>query len=350
MTRSPRRGDPTFRQAAGEFSLGNRLALRAKPGKFVDDMANDLPANSSRDFFAVLAVWMLLAVILIFLAWPNTASPGLYYDEAQCAGMARDFLTGHPHPHMPGSSIVSLWGRPFPVFAQYYIGAVKSWLLLPGFALFGAHQPVLRLSALGWGLGALLLFMLWTWRWLGRNTAWLAGALLALDPAFFFSSVLDWGLVLPSFLCRFACFYFGLRWWQLRNETPVPDKLRSDLPALFFGGLTFLRVHRGFLYAFFAGLFAGLGFFNKIDFGILLAGVILALLCCNARPLWNQLRLRQFPVFAGPLALACLGFLLTAGPMLIPCSHHPSRGWLAKRARGRAGRNDGKVEHDAGDV
>ena len=298
------------------------------PGKFIAAMPNSVSENRTRDFLSVLAVWMLLALTLIILAWPNTASPGLYYDEAQCAGMARDFLTGHPHPHMPGSSVVSLWDRPFPIFAQIYIGAVKSWLLLPGFAVFGAKLSVLRLSALGWGLGALLLFMLWTWRWLGRNTAWLAGALLAFDPAFFFSSVLDWGLVLPSFLCRFACFYFGLRWWQLRNETPAPapddaagkpppEKSRSVLPALFFRGLTFLRVRRGSIFAFLAGLFAGLGFFNKIDFAILLAGVILALLCRNARPLWNQLRLRQFPVFAGPLALACLGFALTGGPMLI---------------------------------
>jgi hypothetical protein len=296
------------------------------PGKFTAAMPNSDSENRVRDFFAVLAVWMLLAVTLIFLAWPNTAVPGLYYDEAHCAGMARDFLTGHPHPHMPGSSFVSLWGRPLPAFVQIYDGALKSWLLLPGFAVFGARLSVLRLSALGWGLGALLLFMLWTWRWLGRNTALFAGALLAFDPAFFFISVLDWGPVLPGFLCRFACFYFGLRWWQLRNETPAPDdaagepppeKLRSVLPAMFFRGLTFLCFHRGSFFAFLAGLFAGLGFFNKIDFAILLAGVVLALLCRNARPLWDQIRLRRFPVFAGPFALAGLGFVLAAGPMLL---------------------------------
>ena len=290
-----------------------KLAMRAVPGKFVAAMANNVSENRTRDFLSVLAVWLLLAVILIFLARPNTSVPGLYFDEAHCAGMAKDFLTGHPHSHMPGSEVINVCGRPFPTFVQSYGGAVKSWLLLPSFALFGASQPVLRLTALGWGLVALLLFMLWTWRWLGRNTALLAGALLALDPTFFFISVLDWGPVLPSFLCRFACFYFALRWWQVRNEPPTPEQKDPGRKMGF----------RGSFHAFLAGLFAGLGFFNKIDFAVLLAGVLLALLCCNARPLWAYLVLRRSAVrhpplsmLAPSLALACLGFLLTAGPML----------------------------------
>jgi hypothetical protein len=214
---------------------------------------------------------------------------------------------------MPGYEVISVCGRPFPIFAQSYIGAVKSWLLLPSFAVFGASQPVLRLTALGWGLMALLLFMLWTWRWLGRNTALLAGALLALDPTFFFISVLDWGLVLPSFLCRFACFYVTLRWWQVRNEPPTPEQ--KD-PGKKTG-------YRGLFHAFLAGFFAGLGFFNKIDFAVLLAGVLLALLCCNARCLWayfvlprSAIRHPPLSMLAPSLALACLGFVFTAGPML----------------------------------
>jgi hypothetical protein len=278
-----------------------RLALRAIPGKFVAAVDNAVSENRTRDLLTVLAVWLLLAVTLIFLARSNTSVPGLYYDEAHCAGMAKDFLTGHPHLHMPGHEVINVCGRPFPTFVQFYGGALKSWLLLPSFAVFGASQPVLRLTALGWGLMALLLFMLWTWRWLGRNTALLAGTLLAMDPTFFFISVLDWGPVIPSLLCRFACFYFALRWWQTRR---APGR-------------------RGFFFAVLVGLFAGLGFFNKMDFVVLLAGVLLALLCCNVRLLWTYLVLRQsaprrppLSMPASSLALACLGFCLTAGPML----------------------------------
>ncbi|MGP8200844.1 MAG: ArnT family glycosyltransferase [Limisphaerales bacterium] len=290
-----------------------KLAMQAIPSKSVAVMASDVSDPKTRDLLSVLAVWLLLAVTLIFLALPNTSAPGLYYDEAQCAGLARDFLTGHPRLHMPGCEVISLWGRPFPVFAQVYIGAVKSWLLLPGFAVFGASQAVLRMTALGWALVALLLFMLWTWRWLGRDTALVAGVLLALDPTFFFVSVLDWGLVLPSFLCRFACFYFALRWRQGRNEPSIGDQKDQGKTT----------GYRSLIDAFLAGLFAGLGFFNKIDFAVLLAGVLLALLCCNARPFWEYFVLGrsaashpQWIRLGPPLALACLGFLLSAGPML----------------------------------
>ena len=290
-----------------------KLARQPIPGKSVFTMASDVSAYRTRDFLSILTVWLLLAITLTFLAIPNTSAPGLYYDEAQCAGMARDFLNGHPHLHMPGSHVIGVWGRPFPSFSQVYIGAVKSWLLLPGFAIFGASQPVLRMTALGWASIALLVFMLLTWRWLGRNTALVAGVLLALDPTFFFVSVLDWGLVLPSFLCRFACFYFALRWRQTRNE---PSKLEQKDQDGTTGP-------RGLIYAFLAGLFAGLGFFNKIDFAVLLGGVLLALLCCNIRPFWEYFVLGrpaggqpQWGRLGPPLALACLGFLLTGGPML----------------------------------
>ena len=316
------------------------LALRTLAGNSASAVANPVSENKPRDFFTVLAVWALLAVLLLFLARPNTSVPGLYYDEAHCAAMARDFLTGRPHPHIPGSGFISVWGHPFPVFVQSYGGAAKSWLLLPSFAVFGASMPVLRMTALAWGLAALLLFMLWTWRWLGRNTALLAGALLAFDPTFFFLSVLDWGPVLPSFLCRFACFYFALRWWQIRNEPRalapedsggkmMPEKLSGTTPALTFRRVSF-SANRGFLHAFLAGLFAGLGFYNKIDFAVLLGGVLLALLCSNAAPLRARRVLRRssirhsrsanpepsFSIFAAPLAVAGLGFLLTAAPML----------------------------------
>jgi len=248
--------------------------------------------DGNRGLLAVLAFWLLLAGVLTLLARPNTTVPGLYYDEALCAGPARDFLTGHAHPHTPGSASVEVLGRPFPAFVQSYGAAVKSWLLLPGFAVFGATQPVLRWTAFSFGLVSLLLFLLWTRRWLGTNTALLAGALLALDPTWFFVHLLDWGPVFPSFLCRFACFYFALRWWQSRSETSPRG--------------------RG-LYAFLAGLFAGLGFLNKIDFAVILAGVVLALLCCRAR---EVLAARPFSALVRPLALASLGFLLAAGPML----------------------------------
>ena len=123
----------------------------------------------------------------VLLAKQNLSVPGLYYDEAVFAGMAKDFLTGQIHgQHMPGYEVTAVFGRPFPLFVQSYLGALKSWMLMPGFQFFGHSVAVLRSSNLFWGLISLLFFMLGTWRWLGLRTALFAGSLLALGFDLFF--------------------------------------------------------------------------------------------------------------------------------------------------------------------
>jgi len=238
-----------------------------------------------RELTLLLAAWVVLGATIVLLAKQNLSVPGLYYDEAVFAGVAKDFITGNVHgQHMPDHQVVTLASRPFPLFIQTYLGALKSWMLMPTFSFFGANVALLRATTLFWAQLALLFLMLGAWRWLGLATALIAGVLLAFDPTFFFLSVLDWGVAVPSLVCRCACFYFAIRWNQLR-------KLRD---------------------AFFVGLFAGLGFFNKADFAVFLIAVSLAAVFCY----WRQLvaAIRQH---SSAVALACLGFALGAGPMLI---------------------------------
>lgn len=221
----------------------------------------------------------------ILFAKQNLSVPGLYYDEAVFAGLAKDFVTGHVHgQHIPNHETITLFGRPFPFFVQSYLGALKSWMLIPAFYLFGPTLAVLRATTLFWAQLALLFLMLGAWRWLGLGTAIIAGALLAFDPNFFFLSLLDWGVAIPSFLCRCACFCFAIRWSQ-------QPKLRD---------------------AFLVGLFAGLGFFNKVDYAVLLVNVGIAGFCCYWRQIWALLRPRPHLI-----ALACLGFFLGAGAMVV---------------------------------
>ena len=238
-----------------------------------------------RDLILLLAVWAVLVTAIVLLAKQNLSVPGLYYDEAVFAGMAKDFVTGNIHgQHMPDHQVISLAGRPFPLFIQTYLGGLKSWMLMPIFGFFGANVALLRATTLFWAQLALLFLMLGAWRWLGLATALTAGVLLAFDPTFFFLSVLDWGVAVPSLVCRCACFYFAIRWNQRR-------KLRDG---------------------FFVGLFAGLGFFNKADFAVFLIAVSLAaVFCC-----WPQL-VATIRHHSSAVALACLGFALGAGPMLI---------------------------------
>lgn len=238
-----------------------------------------------REFIVVIGAWMALATMMTLLARQNLSVPGLYYDEAVFAGMAKDFVTGHVHgQHMPDHEIVTLAGRPFPLFIQTYLGALKSWMLIPAFSSFGASVVVLRTTNLFWQLTALLFLMLGAWRWLGMGASVIAGMLLAFDPTYFFLSVLDWGVAVPSFLCRCACFYFAIAWNQNRKLTD----------------------------AFFVGLFAGLGFFNKADFAVFLIAISMAALFCYWRQLFGVIRQHS-----SALAVTSLGFALGAGPMLL---------------------------------
>jgi dolichyl-phosphate-mannose-protein mannosyltransferase len=238
-----------------------------------------------RDLTWLLAVWFLLAIVMVSLAKQNLSVPGLYYDEAVFAGMAKDFVTGQVHgAHMPDTETVKLLGRPFPVFIQTYLGALKSWMLIPAFQIFGSSMSVLRSTELLWALIALLFFMLGTRRWLGMPAALIAGPLLALDPTYFFLGVLDWGAAVPSFLCRCVAFYLAVLSWRSRQSR----------------------------YAFLAGAFAGLGFFNKIDFAVFLIGVGVAGLCCYSKQILALFRARS-----SAAALCSLGFLIGAGPMLL---------------------------------
>jgi hypothetical protein len=236
-----------------------------------------------RELVLVLAGWFVLAAVVLYLAKENLSIPGLYYDEAIFGGMAKDFVTGHVHgQHLRGSETVDILGRPFPMFIQSYLGALKSWMLIPSFRVFGSSVPVLRLTSLFWGLLALAFFLIGAWRWLGLPTALFAGALLAFDPAFFFLAVLDWGAAIPSLFCRCVSFFLIVLWSQQRRYT----------------------------YLFLAAVFAGLGFFNKVDFAVLLVAVGTAIACVYARPLpsWRN--------FVWASALFCAGFALGAGPML----------------------------------
>jgi hypothetical protein len=248
------------------------------------------PSGRWRDFTVVFAAWLVLAAISVLFARQNLSVPGLYYDEAVFAGMAKDFWTGQTHgQHLPAHEIIQVGGRQFPLFVQTYLGALKSWMLIPVFGLFGPTFAVLRGSNLFWQLMALLLLMLGARRWFGLGTAISAGALLAFDPTYFFVSVVDWGVAVPSFVCRCACFYFAIRW----NQT---GKLRD---------------------AFLVGLFAGFAFFNKADFIIFLIAISGAALISYWREFFAGIRKQS-----GSVALACLGFAIGAGPMLIKLPHN----------------------------
>lgn len=259
------------------------------PGKFAPKIVatnpdpTTAPAAGRRELRVLLGVWLAVAVAWLWLGGATATKLGFNYDEAVFAGLAKDFTTGQVHGrHMPGSGTVSLWNRPFPVWNQPYLGSVKSWQLIPLFTFFEPSAALARMSNLAWALAGLLFFMLWARKLFGLPEA-VAGALLvATDPAFFYSSLLDWGAFVPSFVCRCAGFFFALLAWRGRRP----------------------------LHLFLAGAALGVGFFNKVDFVVVLGSATLAAAVAYAKPALNFLRAQQKLVL-----LAALGFVIGAGPM-----------------------------------
>ena len=246
-------------------------------------MANRSLSLKRLEIAFLILGWILVAIVVLAVARQNLSAPGLYYDEAVSGGLAKDFITGQPRPHMPNVQLCNVFGRPFPLFVQSYYGALKSWLLIPPVAVFGATLAVLRLTSLVCALVALLFFVLAVRLWLGLAAAIVAGALLVADPAFFFLSLLDWGPAIPPLLCRCAALYFGLAWWRTRKAGYLP----------------------------LAGFLLGLGLFHKIDFVALLGGTGVAVACFYGKQLFPALRARP------SLIVMCgLGFLLGSLPML----------------------------------
>jgi hypothetical protein len=246
-------------------------------------MANRPLSADRREVGFLILGWLLIAILAVALSKQNLSTPGLYYDEAVSGGLAKDFITGNPHPHMSNVQLCNVLGRPFPLFVQSYYGALKSWLLIPPFAVWGATLAVLRLTSLACALVALLFFVLGVRLWLGLPAAIVAGALFVADPTCFFLSLLDWGPAIPPLLCRCAAFFFALVWWRTRKAG----------------------------YLFLASFFLGLGLFHKADFAVFLAGTGVAVACFYGMQLLSVLRAR--PSLIG---MCGLGFLLGASPMI----------------------------------
>src|SRR6266404_2455227 len=100
-----------------------------------------------RELMRLLVAWLVLGVVVVLFARQNLSAPGLYYDEAVFAGMAKDFVTGQSHgQHRPDHETAILGGRPFPRSgAGRYVASVRSNLFLRLDARLGRSGSELRL-------------------------------------------------------------------------------------------------------------------------------------------------------------------------------------------------------------
>lgn len=233
----------------------------------------------------VFVGWLLLSAVVLGLEAPPAGEPGLYYDEAFLAQQGRDFLEpGRLTRHPPSTSSTYLAGRRFPLRNAAYLGSLKSQLLIPPFALFGASVVTLRTATLCTALVGLLFSMLWARRIFGVPEALVTGTLVALDPGFVFFGACEWGPFTTMLLCRSIGLWAITVGWTSR---------RNWLLAL-------------------GGLALGLGVYARADFVIIGVAAGLGLVAARGRALLVEIRERPLPA-AAALAAAFVGAI----PMLI---------------------------------
>jgi glycosyltransferase involved in cell wall biosynthesis len=178
-----------------------------------------------------LVVGLSLVVAAMVAAW-NLATPGLYYDEMLFCNAA----VGGP----TDSFVVWRW-HGIPVLLMDYIGALKSWLYAPLFAVVPVDPWSVRLPAILFGLvGGLLLIRSATLLF-GRRAAAFAAPLILLDPTLLMHSRIDWGPTALMFLCRGLLLAGIAGWW--RRGTPAGLWLAVIAAALgVFDKLNFLWI------------------------------------------------------------------------------------------------------------
>jgi 4-amino-4-deoxy-L-arabinose transferase-like glycosyltransferase len=228
------------------------------------------PAASRRHGADVVSI-ALLVVALGSLVY-RLDRPGLEYDET-------NFVPASLGGSNPSQGFVSTRFAGVPVMVMPYIGALKSWLYAP---LLAGHQGspwLVRLPVVLIGLLTLVVLWLLSRRLLGPVPAALVVFLAASAQGFLWTTRVDWGPNAIAALCRVS--------------------LLSCL---------LLLVRRGHArYAAACCLVLALGVFNKQDF--VLSGAALVLAALGAFPQQFWLALKGW-TRAARLSVAALGALL----------------------------------------
>jgi len=165
--------------------------------------------------------WVVLAAVLWYCVWAILfiqTKPGLQYDEAIDVRAAVHLRHSHDEiklQHAPDTWFC-LEEHCFPLMSTRYTGAIKDYICLPLFAMFGPSAEVVRL--LGTALGALGILGIATLlgRLLGYGIAAAAAWVMAIHPSYLDMTVFDNSLFSPwmaafGLLCVAASAYLERR-------------------------------------------------------------------------------------------------------------------------------------------
>ncbi|GEM_PF-2658776 len=149
-----------------------------------------------------------LAVLFAALLWfgltvPRLHRPGLYYDEVIFVNAG----LGGPLDTFAQTRVLG-----WPMFIMPYIGALKSLIHAPFFALFGVNLWTLRLPSLFLSFGTVLFLAGIAKRLAGRRAFYFALFFFVLDPALLWTSRADFGPTTLAGLFRAMSLWLFLTW------------------------------------------------------------------------------------------------------------------------------------------
>jgi hypothetical protein len=228
---------------------------------------------------SVLAVRLAVTVaVLAFVAlgclWIDR--PGLQYDETLFVAAS------YPNPQRGGSGYIEILGHPVCLMVLPYLGSLKGWLYRLIFEVVPPSAAAVRVPVVVLGAFTLLLLFWFARRVFDPGTAAIAVVLAASDPAFLFTTRLDWGPVVIQRLCWLGGCLLLLAW----RERPAAARLFAA-SALF-----------------------GIGVFDKLTFVWILAALLIAALLVFPKELAARLRWKHAAVAAPGFALGCLPLLI----------------------------------------
>src|SRR6516162_3177908 len=134
----------------------------------------------------------IVSLLFLALSLPFTQRLGIEADEAMIA----NGIYAH------GAPLYS-WrfaGYEIPVMLISYLGALKTWLYNPYFALWPPSPFSLRIPAVFAGIAGLWLFFALLDRVASRPAAWIGTLLLATDSSFLLVESTDFGFVALQFV------------------------------------------------------------------------------------------------------------------------------------------------------
>jgi 4-amino-4-deoxy-L-arabinose transferase-like glycosyltransferase len=166
-----------------------------------------LPLKSPPLYITIVAI--LICILFIIVAVPWIDKPGIQTDEALFAGGI--------YPPFDERFLIHISQHDYPLMVMTYVGALKSRIWAPIFAVWPPSSSSVRIPAVL--LGALSIW--WVYQLLSRTLgtpAALAGAaLLATDPIYVLYSRLDHGPVVIQHLCLAGAMLALARFGQERR-------------------------------------------------------------------------------------------------------------------------------------